>query len=177
MKEYAKVVLYAYPILKKMGQEYQIHISNSALLSYRSKKSAEELVEYLAKEIICKQRLEWLKGFLDRVLDKLDETERALVKVRYFSPCKSRKTGGERTETSAVFSKIAAWSDSTYYRRQTKLSEKIEKTLADEGLTEEIFQRDFAFIDILAAVARFVQRGGDGAFGKRERNYVGSSVS
>ncbi len=177
MKEYAKVVLYAYPILKRIGEEYQIHISNSALLSYKSKKSAEELVEYLAKEIIYKQRLEWLAHFLEGIMDKLDETEKALLQVRYFSPCKSRKSGGEGEGQGAVFQKIAAWTDSTYYRRQARLSEKIETLFTSGGLSEEIFEQDFAFIDILASVARFVQRGGDEPLRKRERRQVSSSVS
>ncbi len=168
MKKYAKVVLYAYPILQKIGEEYKIHISNRALLSYRSQKSAEELVEYLAKEIICKQRLEWLKTFLESVLDKLDETERTLVQLRYFSPSKSRKKK-EQEEKTGVMEKIAAWSNSTYFRRQKRVEERIERLLEGGGLTEGIFEKDFAFIDILASVARFVDRGGDKAFCERER--------
>ncbi len=168
MKNYAKVVLYAYPMLQKIGEEYSVHISNRALLSYRSKQSAEELVEYLAREIICKQRLEWLKGFLDGVLDKLDETEKTLLSIRYFSPSKNRRQAAAQ-ENAEIFEKISAWSDSTYYRRQNKVAEKVETLLQSDGLSEELFERDFAFIDLIRCVVRFVERGGERALRKKER--------
>ncbi len=168
LKKYVKVVLYAYPVLKTIGEEYQIHISNKALLSYKSQKSTEELFEYLAKEIICKQRLEWLKRLLDGVMDKLDEEEKALLHLRYFSPCKSRKRGLE-TEKAQVFLGIAAWSDSTYFRRQNKLAQKMETMLENKGFSEEIFERDFAFIDVFQCVGRFLDGNGEEKIRKKER--------
>ena len=169
MKKYVKVVLYAYPTLKMMGEEYQIHISNKALLSYKSQKPTEELVEYIAKEIICKQRLEWLKNLLEGLMDKLDETEKSLLYLRYFSPYRNRK---KEEGQSKVFLGIAAWSDSTYYRRQTRLAQKIETMLEGAGFSEEIFERDFAFIDVFRCIARFMERGGEDALRKKERAAV-----
>lgn len=166
MKKYVKVVLYSYPMLKTIGEEYQIHISNKALLSYRSQKSAEELVEYLAKEIICKNRLEYLKKILDGIMDKLDETEKALLDFRYFSTCKNRKKA--LNEKSGEMEKISAWSESTYFRRQTKLANKIEALLEGAGFSEEIFERDFAFIDVFQCVEKFLQRSGATIY-KKER--------
>ena len=168
LKKYVKVVLYAYPVLRTIGEEYQIHISNKALLSYKSQKTTEELAEYLAKEIICKQRLEWLKRLLDGILDKLDTTERALLHLRYFSPCKNRKQGIERGDAS-VFSTIRSWSDSTYFRRQNKLAIKMESMLESVGFSEEIYEKDFAFIDVFQAVSRFLEGKGEEKIRKKER--------
>ncbi len=168
MKKYVKVVLYAYPVLKTIGEEYQIHISNKALLSYKSQKSAEELFEYLAREIICKQRLEWLKKLVDGVIDGLDQTEKALLYLRYFSPCKSRKKEMEKGNEE-VFSAIKNWSDSTYFRRQNKLGEKMEALFYNVGFCEEIYQKDFAFIDVFQAVTRFLDGKGEEKIRKKER--------
>lgn len=175
MKKYVKVVLYAYPMLKTIGEEYQIHISNRALLSYKSQKSAEELVEYIAKEIICKQRLEWLKRLLDETMDKLDEEEKALLNLRYFSPCKNRKRRILES-TEEIFKKIAAWSDSTYFRRQNKLGEKVEAALENVGFCEEIFEKDFAFIDILQCVSRFLDKKGDALYQKERKAQAKKAV-
>ena len=166
MKKYVKVVLYAYPTLKLMGEEYQIHISNKALLSYKSQKPTEELVEYIAKEIICKQRLDWLKKLLEKLMDKLSETERGLLQLRYFSPTKSRKRCEEK---GGIFAEIASWTDSTYYRKQNALGEKMERMLEGVGFSEEIFEKDFAFIDVFRCVVRFMERGGEDSLRKRER--------
>lgn len=168
LKKYVKVVLYAYPTLKTIGEEYAIHISNKALLSYKSQKPAEELVEYLAKEIIYKQRLEWLKGFLEGIMDKLDDTEKALLRLRYFSPCKNRKKEIQK-ENAEVYTAIATWTDSSYFRRQNKLAKKIGNMIENAGFSEEIYQKDFAFIDILQCVARFLDRGGEGKLQEKER--------
>lgn len=168
LKKYVKAVLYAYPVLKTIGEEYQIHISNKALLSYRSQKSTEHLAEYIAKEIICKQRLEWLKKLLDGLMDKLDETERALLHLRYFSPCKSRKHGFEG-KNLGVISTIIAWSDSTYFRKQNRLAEKFESMLENTGFSEEIFEKDFAFIDVFQCINRFLEGKGEDRIRKKER--------
>ena len=60
METYLKAVLYAYPLLQTVEKDYADHITNKALLSYESKKSTEELAEYLAEEILRKERLIWL---------------------------------------------------------------------------------------------------------------------
>ena len=67
LENYVKVVLYAYPILKNVGQDYQQHIQNKALLSYKSEALAERLVEYIAEEIINKRKSrpgtpQWSRG-------------------------------------------------------------------------------------------------------------------
>lgn len=152
-----------------MGEEYGVHISNRALLSYKSAKPTEELVEYIAKEIICKQRLEWLTKFLEGVMDKLDETEKTLLHIRYFSASRNRKNYGAQKENAEIFSGIAAWSDSTYFRRQSRLAEKFETMLKSAGLSEEIFEKDFAFIDIFQCVRRFLAQGGDNRLRQKER--------
>ena len=170
MENYVKVLLYAYPMLQTIDKEYETHISNRALLSYRSTKSTQQTVEYIAKEIICKQRLNWLKKLLEKTVDKLTEEEKVLALIRYFCPCKNRKAQSVHKENAVILAEITTWSDGKYFRKQKKLAEKVECLLQNAGLTKEVYERDFAFIDVLQSIARFVERGGDSRWGEEERN-------
>jgi len=169
LEDYVKVLLYAYPILETIDKEYAVHISNRALLSYRSAKSTEQTVEYIAKEIICKQRLGWLRKLLDKTVEKLNDEERALAVIRYFCPCKNRKKNALQKGNATIFEEIATWSDGKYFRRQKKLAEKICALLQNAGFSKELYERDFAFIDVIQSIARFVERGGDNDWTEKER--------
>ena len=57
MENYLKTVLYAYPLLATVGEDYAEHIRNKAVLSYHSSRSTENLAEYLAQEILRKNDL------------------------------------------------------------------------------------------------------------------------
>ena len=54
LEEFVKAVLYAFPVLEEMEEEYETHIRNKAVLSYKSQLPTEELAEYIVKEIIEK---------------------------------------------------------------------------------------------------------------------------
>ena len=84
MENYAKVILYAYPLLKTVGDDYAEHIRNKAVLSYNSPLTTERLAEYLTQEIVCKNALEWLKTTVESLMDRLTEEERTLLDIRYF---------------------------------------------------------------------------------------------
>ena len=73
-----------YPLLATVGKDYEEHIRNKALLSYDSKTNAESLIEYIAEEIICKERLECLKSIVEEFFEKISDTDRALIAIRYF---------------------------------------------------------------------------------------------
>lgn len=172
MKNYVKAVLYAYPTLKGIGAEYQTHIQNKAVLSYRSNLPALELVEYLASEIVYKRKLEWLRLEIEKVLEKLSVTERMLVAVRYFGLGKRKKPLSKATKELPSKAGYAAWSESRYFRTQRKLYKKIEAMLCVAGVTEEVFDRDFAALDIFAGITRFVNGEKDGEISKREREFL-----
>ncbi len=172
MKNYVKVVLYAYPMLKTIGREYQIHISNRAVLSYKSMAPAQELAEYIAGEIICKQRLEWLKNVLDGIWERLDDTEKTLLAVRYFGGVKKRKALAEKKNVAPCAADIAVWTESKYFRRQQRLAKKVEAMLLAASVTEELFESVYAPLDIFAPVIRFVEKGKEQGIVKRERRWL-----
>ena len=172
MENYAKAVLYAYPLLKNVGREYDEYIRNKALLSYRSASPAWALAETIAEQIVEKQKLEWLKERVEKVLARLDDTERTLLAVRYFRG--GGRSGGlliKKTpvEADGKRAEIAAWSERKYFRRQSRLAEKVGAMLCGVGITEEVFEREYAPLDTFRKIYEFVQAGKDGEAKGRER--------
>ncbi|MBE5740643.1 MAG: hypothetical protein E7349_07350 [Clostridiales bacterium] len=150
MENYAKVILYTYPLLKTVGKDYADHIRNKALLSYESAWDTERLTEYIAEEILRKERLEWLKSVVEEVLTELNDLEKSLVAIRYF---------GKRKKSQTAFQ--GNMSERDYFRRQQRLAEKLNKLLSGKGVTEEVYLRDFASLDIFEKIHRFIAEGKD----------------
>lgn len=114
--------------------------------------TAERLAEYIAGEILEMRRLEWLKAKVEQVLDKLDETEKVLLAIRYF---------GKRKKIKGLVSGNGKWSERNYFRRQKRLSEKVGEMLRVYGVTEELFLKEYAALDLFQRIYRFVQEGRD----------------
>lgn len=148
MENYLKTVLYAYPLLKTVGEDYEQHIRNKAILSYDGRWNTLRLAEYLAGEILQKNCLEWLKSVVEKVLYKLSDTERELLSVRYFG--KRRK--------NAIDGEAASWSDRKYFRMLRRTSEKAGAMLVAAGVTKDKFFGELAPIDMIAKVHKFVER-------------------
>ena len=175
MENYAKVILYAYPLLKTVGEDYAAHIRNKAVLSYESNLTTEQLAEYLAQEIICKNKLEWLKGTVERLIAKLSDEERTLLEIRYFGKTKKlrdflkgqaqkRKAGGK------------GCSERMYFRRQSRLADKIGAMLFYAGVTQAVYDADFKHLDIFRKIHRFVEEGKDKKISADERRFLGDSA-
>lgn len=171
MENYAKAVLYAYPLLKTVGDDYAVHIRNKAVLSYDSNLTTERLAEYLAGEIIEKERLEWLKGVLDGVMSKLTEEERTLTEIRYFgqtnklrdflkNQADKRKDGGK------------GCSQRMYFRRQSRLADKLGAMIFYAGITPKVYDEIFKDMGIFRKIQRFVEAGKDQKVSADERKFV-----
>ena len=149
MENYLKTVLYAYPLLKTVGEDYAEHIRNKAVLSYNSSRLTEDLAEYLAKEILRKNNLLWLRGVIEKTFNKLDDTERALVAAKFFGKKKLplQKDGEE------------VWSERTYFRQQEKVGNKIGGMLVVAGVTKEFFERELQGVELIRKIHRRVTKG------------------
>ena len=149
MENYLKTVLYAYPLLKTVEEDYAEHIRNKAVLSYNSRLTTEDLAEYLAKEILRKNNLVWLRGAIEGVLKRLDDTERALVEARYFGKKKIplHKDGEQEL------------SDRTYFRQQQKVGEKVGGMLIVAGVTKEFFDTRLEGVELIRKIHRRVCEG------------------
>ncbi len=149
MENYIKAVLYGYPMLTTIGTEYAEHIRNRAILSYRSSRSAEELAEYLAEEILRKNRLERLKTTVESVLSRLSERELALIEMRYF---------GKRKRAASLFVFGKNGLPKGYFRMQRRLGEKVDGMLRAAGVTEKRFLEEYAPLEEFRRIWRFVLR-------------------
>ena len=171
VKNYVKAVLYGYPLLKTVSEDYEQHIQNKAVLSVRTDKSAFELAVELAGEICEKRELEWLKACVEAALDTLTDVEKTLIAVRYFGKRRKIKklplADGERSKWE-----FAAWSERKYFRFQNRLGEKVGFLLNRLGLTQEIFENKFAKTDIFDKIYRFVCEGKDQKIAQRAQRWL-----
>lgn len=175
LKTYVKAVLYTYPLLKTVGRDYEEHIRNKALLSYDSSICAEKLVEYIAEEILCKEKLEWLKELVESVLSRLSDEEKALMEIRYFGrPKKIRSFARIKAEDTTRNKKT--WSERMYFRRQNRLYEKVAAMLKAAGLTEECYKKEFSEMDLFKKVDRFIQDGKDKQRSGREKRWLAKNA-
>ena len=149
MENYIKTVLYAYPLLETVGEDYAEHIRNKALLSYDSRLDAESLAVYLAEEILRKNCLEWLKSVVEQTLQKMSPLERALIETRYF--------GKKKRED--IFPNGEQWSERKYFRCQQKAGEKFGGMLAVAGVTKEVFDKELVGLDLIKKIHRHVEAG------------------
>ncbi len=171
MKRYAKVVLYAYPLLATVGKDYEEHVKNKAVLSYDSKWTAEALAEYLAGEILQMRRLEWLKAKVEEVLDGLSAVERTLIAVRYFGKSKRIKALPKKGEQTG--DRYGTWTERTYFRKQQRLGEKVTGALRLAGVTEEVYAQDFAEIDFFRKIEGCIAEGKEQKISANERRWLG----
>lgn len=160
LENYAKTILFAYPLLKTVEKDYEEHIRNKALLSYGGKRTAFEVAEYLAEELIHQQNLSWLKQTVKGILDKLSDEERELLSIRYFG----------HTDKMRNFA-LCKWNERTYFRRQARLSKKMGELLRVAGITREIYLRDFKDLDIFRKIHEFVEQGKDQKISACERRF------
>ena len=157
-----KAALYAYPFLETVEEDYAEHIKNRALLSYRSTKTAEEMAITIAEDILEKQKLVWLKERVGQALDSLTDVEKTLIGIRYFGKERKRKlaktSGQALAENGAVQRKDGQWSERKYFRVQNRLCEKLRAIFVRLGLTEEVFEREFACLELFEKIGAYIQK-------------------
>lgn len=169
LENYTKVVLYAYPFLRTVDKDYAAHIRNRALLSYVSAMRTEDLAEYLAAEILKKEKLEWLKEVMNHVLSRLSREERTLVAIRYFG---KRRKDREKRSAEKETEKKRGKSERMYFRRQLRLGNKIGGLLKLEGLTQEIYEKEFQEEEIFSEIHAYIEEGRDPRISTIEREWL-----
>lgn len=171
LENYLKAVLYAYPLLKNIEEDYETHIRNKALLSYDSNWATERLAEYLAEEILHKNKLLWLRKVIETALDKLSGTERLLMGLRYFGKARGKKPTGEEGVQEPY-----CWSERKYFRVQNRLSQKVTGIMVALGLTKAYFDEELSELDEIKKIYRFVEMGRDREIAKDERRWLGGNA-
>lgn len=154
MENYIKAVLYAYPLLKTVGEDYAEHIKNKAVLSYHTPRGTQHLAEYLAEEILRKNCLLWVKEVISATLDKLSGLERTLIEIRYF---------GKRRNTPLTYrgkdGVEKPWSERKYFRCQQRLGEKLGGMLTVAGITKAWFESNLLGVELIGKIYRYLEAG------------------
>lgn len=151
LEEQVKLILYAYPLLRKAGTEYGEVIKNKGILSYKNRNSTESVLEEMANLIITQRKLVWLKEKVDEAVLGLTETEKLLVGIRYFRDKKAEKLWKEKKE-------YQTWSERKYFRMQERLLKKLVALFRFVGIDEELFREEYEGIDIFKRAKAFLQK-------------------
>jgi tmRNA-binding protein len=157
MENCVKTILYTYPKLKTLEEDYGQHIENKAVLSHRYHGDPCELVEYIAGEILKKRKLEWLKKELDCLLDKFSEEEYLLLSIRYFGKISRAKNEGKKLDGTKEFLEKYHWSERSYYRKQGRVLKKMVAEINRIGITKEVFEKEYLQFEFFKMVYRFLK--------------------
>ena len=169
LENYVKAVLYAYPLLETVEKDYEEHIYNKAILSYKSDKPAEVLAEYIVGELVEKQRLIWLKALTKKVLNCLNEVERTWIAVRYFGKTKKIKNP---LPLDRQMNGRGVLSEGKYFRMQQRLGNKVGERLVAEGLSKDRFENEFKNMKIFEDIFKFLERKKDCQISQREKRWI-----
>lgn len=167
LEEFIKAVLYAFPLMNAMDKQYQEHIKNKAVLSYKGDAPAEVLAEYIAQEILEKRRMLWLKERVQSVVDALNDLEKTLVAVRYF---------GKKRRVEKADNLLKNCSERTYFRMQQRLEKKLSAALQRAGITKALFDKWFLSTELFQTVYAYLSRTSEG-ISNREKKWLAQNSS
>ena len=135
MKDYQKVLLYAYPKLERMAEDIGQIVLAKARASVMGRETALACAEKLIRYNFLRGQILFLKDELDGMLSCFSREERFLLEYKYF----------RRKKELAAFSDVRlSCSERTYFRRQQRLARAVNAELVRRGLTEEWFFEAFS---------------------------------
>ncbi len=156
MKGYQKVMLYAYPKLKRWTEDIGQMIRAKACASYRGRETAESCVEKLLEYQYAQNCFQSLKADLDTIFGALTEEELYLLEYKYFR----RK----KVLQSKFCDFRVDYSERTYFRRQKRLEIKLNALFLQRGMDIAWFERTLKPIPCMAAALEKIQSQGEREF-------------
>ena len=175
LENYVKAALYVYPRMAGLIDGYRQHIENKAVLSHDGRMPAWKLAEYIAGEILEKERLSDLKRVLDGAVNALSPEEKCLLDMRYFGKMDRvrRAFAAKRAGVGEGYmDKIPYWSERNYYRKQDRLLRKIQSALAGAGISKKVFLAEYVNLDGIAPVYQYLELGKDVGLMNKERDFL-----
>ena len=149
MKDYQKVLLYAYPKLGRIAEEIGQIVRAKACASVMGRETALACAENLIGYNFLREQLLFLKDELDGLLANLTREEQFLLEYKYF----------RRKKELAAFADVRlSCSERTYFRRQQRLARAVNAELVRRGLTEEWFFEAFSGVSFFMSALESVRR-------------------
>lgn len=153
MKDYQKVLLYAYPKLGRVAEDIGQIVRAKALASCFGRDSARVCAEKMIQYNFLRDQLLFLKGEMDALFAELCREERFLLEYKYF----------RRKQELAQYADLRLqYSERTYYRRQQKLARTVNALFLRKGLSEQWFFEAFSRVPFFMAALEKVRCGGEG---------------
>ena len=153
MKDYQKVLLYAYPKLGRVAEDIGQLVQAKARASVIGREPALACAEKLIGYNFLREQLLFVKDELEALLGCLSREERFLLEYKYFR---------RKRELAAYADLRLSYSERTYFRRQQRLARTVNAELVRRGLTEEWFFEAFSGVPFFMAALEGVREGGEG---------------
>lgn len=126
--EHVKIILTSYPSLDSIILSLRESINLRCKNSFYFEAPTEKVCNKIIEKKIALEKLIDLKRKLDILFSRLTDEEKDLIYLKYFEIA---------PENTFNFTKR------TYFRKQNKLLQKLEKYLSYLGIDEESFKREY----------------------------------
>lgn len=144
-KFYAKTVLYLYPCIDKVNEQIDDLLEKRALSSMTDFSPCLSQCEKMVNLGVQNANLLVLKSRVLNVLKKLSEEEISLLEFKYFHLRKK-----EEMPDGDVSSR-------RYFRRQQRIVDKFSRLIEEEGITDEVFEKDYLSVEFIRELCERVK--------------------
>lgn len=156
MKDHVKVMLFLYTRTDRLIECLGQIVEAKAIASFSDRRSTEECVEKMIEYTHFRNCLLVLSGEMKEIMSELTKEERYLLEYKYFR--RKKMLEGEFKGMELDFS------ERTYFRRQIRLSAKLNGLFELHGLGERWFEKNLCGIPYIAAALERVREGGKDEF-------------
>ena len=140
LRDYTIAMLYVYPRIGKIIRDIDGMVEAQAFCCFGTE-SCEKTAERIAGYICAKSSFVILKDALENILSRLTKDERYMLEYKYFR---------RRSKLEGEFCGYALdCNERTYFRRQARLSEKLNASFLHEGMDEAWFTGNFSHVGFM----------------------------
>ena len=161
LKEYQAVILLLYPRLRRVAEDIAQVVEAQAVSSFAGRESAEQCVERLLGYTQTRNVFLRLAERVEEVCSVLSREEKYLLEYKYF---RRRKVLEEQYGDLCLHC-----SPRTYYRKQGRLSARVNALFVRAGMTQAWFDRELAPLPYIASAVRSLRSRPGALVDKRAR--------
>lgn len=161
LKEYQAVILLLYPRLRRVAEDIAQVVEAQAVSSFAGRESAEQCIERLLGYTRARNIFLRLAERVEEVCSVLSREEKYLLEYKYF---RRRKVLEEQYGDLCLHC-----SPRTYYRKQGRLSARVNALFVRAGMTQAWFDRELAPLPYIASAVRSLRSRPGALVDKRAR--------
>ena len=161
LKEYQAVILLLYPRLRRVAEDIAQVVEAQAVSSFAGRVTAEQCIERLLGYTRARNIFLRLAERVAEVCSALSREEKYLLEYKYF---RRRKVLEEQYGDLCLHC-----SPRTYYRKQGRLSARVNALFVRAGMTQAWFDRELAPLPYIASAVRSLRSRPGALVDKRAR--------